>query len=396
MIDMAASPVAPSQLSQMGGAVSATGLWAELAAYRFEDQCHLIETQRRFLTWDLCEFLCRESLRLTVIDAKRAVERAELAVLISDLMRRDDEPASRLYQLRGYAWAHDGNARRVLGDLRSADESFAISEAWWEAGEADLGDVLGYEPVILDLKSSLRIAQRRFPEAFELLDRIFAIHARGERPEHKDQHLAGRALVIKALALAEMNEPESAIELLEQADGMVDFERDPRLVLCLRHNLLWDLTTVERYAEAEARLPGVTALCRELGNPLDLIRLRWAEGRIAAGMGDTEEAIRLLREPQQEFAARGIAYDAALVTLELTALYARQSRTEEMRALALEMASIFKAQDVPREALVALLFFQKAAQRERATTKLAREVATFLEKLRYDPALRFERKGQRT
>ncbi len=95
----------------------------------------------------------------------------------------------------------------MLGDLRSADESFAISEAWWEAGEAALGDCLGYEPVVLDLKASLRISQRRFSEAFALLDRIYAIHE--QRPEHMDAHLAGRALVTKALALAEMNEPRA-------------------------------------------------------------------------------------------------------------------------------------------------------------------------------------------
>ena len=56
------------------------------------------------------------------------------------------------------------------------------------------------------------------------------------------------------------------------------------------------------------------------------------------------------------------------------------------------MAEIFQAQDVPREALAALLFFQKAAERERATAKLAREIGAFLEKLRCDPELRFEQR----
>ncbi len=368
-------------------------LWGELEPYRFEDQYYLIRTHSRFLAWGFCEFLCRESLRLTTVDAARAVERAELAVLVSDLLK-DDEPVTdrRLYQLRGYAWAHDGNARRVLGDLRGADESFAIADAWWEAGEAELGDCLGYEPLIRELEASLRIAQRRFPEAFALLDRMYAIHARGDRPEHKDAHLAGQALVKKALALSEMNEPEKSIELLEQAEGMLDLQRDPRLVLCLRHNLVWDLTTVERYAEAASRLPATEVLCGELGNPLDLIRLRWVKGRVAAGLGHTAEAIELLRELRQEFAGRQMAFDAALVTLELTELYARQGCTDEVKDLSLEMAGIFQAQDVPREALAALLFFQRAAQRERATAKLAREISVFLQQLRANPELRFERR----
>src|SRR4051794_14527559 len=145
-------------------------LWAELRPYRFEDQYHLIRAHRRFVTRTMCKLLCRESVRLTVIDAERAVEAAELAVLVADLVKEETpDKASRLYQLRGYAWAHDGNARRVLGDLRNADESFSIAEAWWEAGEAGVGDVLGYEPVILEHRASLRLAQRRFAEAFEAL-----------------------------------------------------------------------------------------------------------------------------------------------------------------------------------------------------------------------------------
>ena len=101
------------------------------------------------------------------------MESAELAVFISDLLREEDPQKSPyLYQLRGYAWAHDGNARRVLGDLRNADESFSIAEAWWEAGEVEVGDALGFEPVILDHKASLRIAQRRFSDAFEMLGNV--------------------------------------------------------------------------------------------------------------------------------------------------------------------------------------------------------------------------------
>lgn len=388
--------------------VEAPELLAELKPYRFEDQVHLIRMHRRFVNRPLCELLCRESARLTTIAPNRAIEAAELAVIVSDLVKedrsesnepiegRDEVPCDprRLYQLRGYAWAHDGNARRVLGDLRNADESFSIAEAWWEAGVAEVGDVLGYEPAILDHKASLRIAQRRFVEAFEMLDRIFTIHtavpAEGQRARHHDPHLAGRALIKKAMGLAEMGEPEQATELLQTAEAMVDTGRDPRLFLCLRHNLLVNLTNVEAFEEAAAMLPAVDALCRELANPLDLVRLRWAEGRIAAGLGRSGDAIGLFQAMRQEFARRGLAYDAALVTLDLTALHARAGALAEVKKLSLEMASVFQAQDVPREALAALLFFRKAAERERATVELTREIAAFLEKLRCDPALRFE------
>jgi hypothetical protein len=119
--------------------------------------------------------------------------------------------------------------------------------------------------------------------------------------------------------------------------------------------------------------------------------VRWAEGRIAAGLGRTEAAIQVFQDLRQEFAQRRIAYDYALVTIELTALYSQESYTAEVKKLSLEMAKIFRAQDVPREAIAAMLFFQKAAERERATAKLAREIGSFLEKLRSNPGLSFER-----
>jgi tetratricopeptide (TPR) repeat protein len=368
----------------------APGLWAELKRYRFQDQYHLIRVHRRFVTWGLCELLCKESIRLTAVDPNLAVEAAELAVLVSDLLTEEPERARRLYQLRGYAWAHDGNARRVLGDLRNADESFSIADAWWEAGEAGIGDAMGYEPVMLDHKASLRIAQRRFAEAFSLLDCLYTLHTGGRGREHRDAHLAGRALVKKALAWVEMEEPELANELLHEAEPLVDAQRDPRLFLCLRHNLLWNLATAGDYGQAYSLLPEVASLCRELGNPLDLIRLRWTEGRIVAGLGRTAEAIQLFQAVRQELVERGMAYDAALVTLDLTAVYAREGCTTEVKQLSLEVAEIFRSQDVPREALAALLFFRKAAERERATATLTREIAAFLGKLRKEPGLRFD------
>jgi tetratricopeptide (TPR) repeat protein len=372
--------------------VVAPELWAELRPYRFQDRYHLIRTHRRFVTWGLCELLCQESARLTAVDPDRAVEAAELAVLVSDLLKEEQEARSRahyLYQLRGYAWAHDGNARRVLGDLRNADESFSIADAWWEAGEADVGDLLGYESLLLDYKASLRVAQRRFSEGLALLDRLFVLHADG-RPEYRDDHLAGRALVKKALALQEMEEPELALELLQKAEPLVDAQRDPRLLLCLRHNLLKNLTSLEAYGEAKVLLPEVAVFCRELGNPLDRVRLSWLEGRIVAGLGRMEEAVQLFSGVRQDFIERGMDYDAALVTLDLTAVYLRQGHTAQVKQLSLEVAEIFRSKEVPREALAALLFFQKAAERERATATLAREVAAFLGKLRSDPGLRFD------
>jgi len=71
---------------------------------------------------------------------------------------------------------------------------------------------------------------------------------------------------------------------------------------------------------------------------------------------------------------RGLPYDAALASLDLAVLYLEEGRTREVKDLAREMAEIFKAQGIAREALAALTLFVEAAQKETATVELVRRV----------------------
>ncbi|MEA2694235.1 MAG: hypothetical protein QOJ16_3622, partial [Acidobacteriota bacterium] len=190
-------------------------------------------------------------------------------------------------------------------------------------------------------------------------------------------------LIKRAKILEERGEPDGAIALLEEAAAIVGGGVQPRLLLCARHNLAFLLTTAERYAEAAALLPEVRRLSRELGNPLDLLRLRWVEGRIAFGTrGGDQAAEAALRQVQKEFFDLRMGYDAALVSLDLAALYAREGRTAEQKALAVEIMPVFESREVNREAMAALLMFQHAAQEERLTADLARQLAAFLKRER--------------
>ena len=89
------------------------------------------------------------------------------------------------------------------------------------------------------------------------------------------------------------------------------------------------------------------------------------------------------------FTTKGIAYDAALASLEVAVLYLEEDRTGEVKALAREMAPIFKAQGVHKEALASLRLFCEAASRGEATAELTRRVLEYLNKARQNPRLRF-------
>lgn len=53
------------------------------------------------------------------------------------------------------------------------------------------------------------------------------------------------------------------------------------------------------------------------------------------------------------------------------------------------MVEVFRAQRVHREALAAVIVFQKAADRERATVDLVRRLADYLRKAKHDEGTRF-------
>jgi hypothetical protein len=73
-----------------------------------------------------------------------------------------------------------------------------------------------------------------------------------------------------------------------------------------------------------------------------------------------------------------MAYDFALVSLELSALWLEDGRTGEVEALAQQMVWIFCAQGIPREALAALRIFSDAAEKRELTTEMITSLAESL------------------
>src|SRR5205807_1878643 len=147
---------------------------------------------------------------------------------------------------------------------------------------------------------------------------------------------------------------------------------------------------VGRRAEAEIALADQRPLATRLGNRLDLLRLDWGRGTVAAGLGRTGEAIGAFGRVRAAFMAQDNAYDAALVTLELAEVYAAKGRTAEVKALARESASVFQDQGVHRETRQGLELFRRAAEEERVSAELVRSVVTYLYRSRHDARVRYE------
>jgi transcriptional regulator with XRE-family HTH domain len=320
------------------------------------------------------EAVCAESERLAADHAGRARELAELALFIAGRV-----PSRVRAQAQGYAWAFIGNARRVAGDLPGADEAFARSAELWGSGETDFFD----GSRLLDLEASLRKDQRRLPEALELL-------ARASRMPGLNAVTRARILIKRANVLKWQEDFEGALAVLREAAPAIEGSRDLRLIWILRCSLATNLCHLDRAAEALELLPGARALAVQIDNSLDQLRLRWLEGKVAAGLGRNKEAIEALSRVREEFGERKLRYDEALATMELAALYLAQGRTAEVKTLARQMEPIFRDQGVHEEARKALAIFRHVVEVETVTLALVRRLTSFLYRAQGDPGLRFE------
>jgi transcriptional regulator with XRE-family HTH domain len=353
-------------------------LWARLKAYLPEEREALVRQGATFRHWGLCVLLCDQSVEAAADDAGRAVELARLAVLVAE-----HAPGGERWrrELQAYAALFLGNAVRVHGRLREADVEFARAEALLEPAGEITSDLLDGTRQ-LDLKASLRIEQERFAEAIGLLDRALEKIGPGRR--------AGRLLIIKAYALELSGDAESSLSALREAARWVDRRLQPRQHFALLFNELTTLCKLGRHTEAQAGLGRVKALALALDTELDRVRLRWLQATVASGLGRIAEAVAALDEVRRFFASRGIPFDAALATLELSMLYLGTGHPAKVRELAREAVVVFERHGAHPHALAALRVFAAAAERQQATAALASKLIAYLQRARRMPDLRFE------
>jgi tetratricopeptide (TPR) repeat protein len=351
-------------------------LLEDLMQKPFEEQMALVEDDPEYQSWAFCQILLKTSRETVFGDPLTAVNLAELAITAAEGLGTAYDPCW-VADLQARSHACLGNARRILGELRSADTAFREAESRLRSST---GNPL-VEAEILGMKGSLRRDQRRFPDALKLMARAFDLYR-----EHGDTHGIATGYLKRAKVLEESGDPQAAVSLLHQAVAGIDSEAEPQLHLYARHNLAACLGLVGRYGEAEDLLLELHAAFQEGAKPLDLVRLRWTEAKIAFGLGRTAEAETVLREVQTEFLGKGMGFDTALVSLDLAILYIQEQRTAELRRLAVEIMPIFEARDVHREALATLVIFQRACDQEQLTIQLATELAAALRRDQPSPA----------
>jgi tetratricopeptide (TPR) repeat protein/transcriptional regulator with XRE-family HTH domain len=345
------------------------------------------EERRRLLfagswSWALALRFSEGSLRKAAHRPEEALELADLALSIAE---RSAGPESWRSRLTGFCWAHVANARRVANDHAGADEAFARAWDLWRAG-ADADGLLP-EWRLFDLEASLRRAERRFPEALELLD--WARAGCGGDPL-----AVGRILLKKERAFNQMGDVEAALAALTEAAPFIEASGDRRLLFALRFNMADDLCHLRRFAEAAALLPQVREMAVQQSNELDLLRVMWLTSKTDAGQGRMEEALAGLEQVCEQFMVYELPYEAALASLDLAVLYLEAGRTAEVKDLAVASGRVFRMNGIDREALASFSLFCDAARQEIATLELVRRVRAEIEEIRRSASSSETRRGR--
>ncbi len=332
----------------------------------------------RFWTLDLFTTLLEKSRELRHDDPAGMLRLAQLAQHAADRLDSGRYGMRETLDLRVRAWAELANAWRVREDLAQAQDAMARALELQAGGNGS--------PALLarlaDLRASLYCDQRQFPEAFRMLDEAHALYTQRE-----DTHEAGRMLITKGLYTGYMGRPDQALPLLAEGLAAIDRERDPRLAFHALHNTLLFRVELGDLGEARRQIQRMRPLYARHAGPSEQTKLHIIEGKIAAGLGDLAQAEELFLDARRGVDTAGLGYLAALVSLELAAVWLRQGRREEVRLLVSELVTTFRSIGVEREAMVALLLLVEAVEKDQSTLELLALVSGVLQRLPGGPGL---------
>jgi len=359
----------------------ATHLLEQLETHSHARRQLLVRNSRRYRSWPLCELVLEKAFDLGSSDPSAGVEWAETGLAISQQLQPEDYGDRIVQDFQGRAWTVLGGVLRVISQLKEAERAFAKGAKALEQGTGDPLENGNHARML----GALRLDQGRYSEACSSYDQAIRLYRLiGET------HLAARATIDKAITLGEAGDTDRAIELTREGLENIDGTREPRMVLVAKHNLVLLLEENGQLQEAVGGIEEVRRLHRQLGNAIDMLRLKWLEGKLNAGLGLHSRAERDFRNVHDAFVEKNIPYDAALVSLDLAVLFLDQGRTAEIKQLAAEMLPVFQTLDIHREALAALALFHQAAQMETVSVGLVRQLVRYLETAEGRPGVEFD------
>ncbi len=147
-------------------------LMVELEARPREEWPAVLKSDPRFHTWGACELLLDRAR--TVRDLRESALCAGLAISLAGRIDTAVHPQALVQELTARAWTSLADVRRLVRDLRGAEEALRRAEAHLLRGTGDRLE----RARVLEGKAALRTAQERPEEAARLLSRAILLYRR--------------------------------------------------------------------------------------------------------------------------------------------------------------------------------------------------------------------------
>lgn len=312
----------------------------------------IFSARSRYRSRAFAELLVEEARRRVKDDPRQA---RQLAGLVPEVLHWIPGAEGRPWRLalEVLGRAHQANALRVAGDLVAADRVFAALRRELTAAGFDEAHAVAE---LASLEASLRIDQRRFAEAAELLDLAISRH----RGAGSREDLA-RVLIKRANLARHEERYDLAEELLRSATAVLDPAEHAVLFVHAVGTRALCLCDLGRLDEAETTLDEHRERFAAEGTRWNRFLLLGLRGRIALGRGRlavAEEAFTRIHEGALEM---GRHLDAALSAVYLGQVYLEEGRHREVEELAAGLLVAFRSRGVGRETMAALRLFHEAA-----------------------------------
>ncbi len=268
---------------------------------------------------------------------------------------------------------HRGNALRATGRLNEAAVDLGRAR---KVLDTDKVTDLSIAAELDSLEASLRKDRRELREAERLLLRAILLYRLlGESV------LRARTEVKLCTVYFHQGREEEAVHAATRALEDLSPSGDTVLYLSARYNLARALEALDEPDKALALLDEDHESQQEHFAESLQLNVTWLRGRIDRALGRPDASIDKLELVRQGFIATGVAYDVAMVSLELALVLLDRGETARVKQIAQEAFQVFSTQSVHREAFSSLKIFHDAALAETLTIATIEKIRAHLRKV---------------
>jgi tetratricopeptide (TPR) repeat protein len=273
--------------------------------------------------------------------------------------------------LVGRAWLELGNALRQLG--RFGDALLALDEAERRfEGQPYATKELGRAWLA---RGTVLMKMAKPDEAQRWLGRAVNIFAAVD-----DHRRIAKVQLVEAAILYDRSDYAGARERFLAAMPAVKAGNERHALAVISLNLGWCEMQLGDAAAARVSLEKALHAFRRLGCDVEILRSRWALGRLQAMFELRADGIRTLVSVRDEFMRRGMATDAGMVNLDMVeAFLLPPPRHDSAIQICTRLPELFRRAGATREAMRAIAYLGEVAHTGAIDVGHVRHVRAFLE-----------------